>query len=73
MAPFSLATITETFLVLMNTPLVEQEANVAPPDVPLTDMPRRSGEYRERERDLRRRVRHTSSYSTILSNNSVIV
>jgi len=70
MAPFSFATFTETFLVLMNTPLVEQEADTAPRDVPLTDMPRRSGEYRERERDLRRRSNDSNASSTSQSSRS---
>ena len=80
MAPFTLTALTETFLSLMNTPLVEPEATKLPRDVPLTDMPRRSNEYyhrehyREQDRDLRRTSRRRVSTNLhVLVCNSLIM
>lgn len=52
MAPFSFSSITEAFLLLMNTPLVPPDSSSAPREVPLTEMPASSRPSRETRRQV---------------------
>ncbi|KAH8114649.1 hypothetical protein DFH11DRAFT_1726661 [Phellopilus nigrolimitatus] len=61
MAIFNLAALSETFLLLMNTPLVPPDSSNAPRDVPLTEMPSRL------DRGTRRRSNSSSMNSSTQS------
>ncbi|EJC98009.1 uncharacterized protein FOMMEDRAFT_171385 [Fomitiporia mediterranea MF3/22] len=50
MAPFTFASISETIMLLMNTPLVPLDSTKVTRDVPLTELPTSTRETRESRR-----------------------